>query len=273
MRVFQHFWSYGIAVVALQLAVPLESLAQAQQRERAGIMVGAFLTNRDTETRLDSNLGPGTDLDLEGDLGLESTTNVGRLNGYVWISPRQRFDFAYFDLSRSASRRIQERIDFGDLTFEINTTIDTEFDLSIVKTDYTFAPVSRERGYLGLTAGLYTAATKIALSERTLGRAESEDLTAPLPVVGLRGEIAVTDRLTIGGASQWFALDVGDASGRLRDFYIGADYRLGERFGVGLAYNDVSMNLTAEESGGFVGRLDWGYDGWLLYLKAELGRR
>ena len=42
---------------------------------------------------------------------------------------------------------------------------------------------------------------------------------------------------------------------------------------IGLAYNRVSMNIGAEEDGGFNGRIDWGYDGFLLYFKVDLGSR
>lgn len=262
-----------IAVALLYAFVsPIAAFGQERQRERAGILVGAFITDRGTETRLDSNAGSGTDIDFENDLGLDSSTTVGRFGGYVWFKPRHRFDFSVFDLSRSASRRINETVMFGDETFVIDTVVSTDFDLQIFKTDYTFAALSRERGYLGVTGGLYTMSTKISLSEATLARTEAEDLTAPLPVVGLRGEYEIADNITLGGAVQLFRVDVGDASGRLTDVYVGVDYRLGRRFGLGIAYNDVTMNITAEEIGGFEGRLDWGYDGWLLYFKASLGR-
>ena len=259
-------------VGALALIGPAQAQAQELQRERASIVLGAFITDRDTETRLDSDFGPGSDIELEDDLGLESSTTVFRFGADVWIKPRQRFDFTLFDLSRSATREISETFVFGDQTFDINTVVSTESDLTIGKIDYTFAVVNKDRGYLGLTGGLYIASTKLTLSEPNLGSTESEDLTAPLPVVGLRGEYAVTDRITIRGASQWFSVDFEDTSGSLRDTYVAADYRFGSRFALGLAYNEVTMNITAEDSGGWMGRLDWGYDGWLLYLKTDFGR-
>ena len=46
-----------------------------------------------------------------------------------------------------------------------------------------------------------------------------------------------------------------------------------ERMAVGLAYNRVSMNLGAVEDRGLNARLDWGYDGLLLYFKMNLGSR
>ena len=261
-------------VIGVAQCLPLTASAQPNDNmERASILFGAFITDRDSSTRLDSDSGDGTDLDLEEDLGLESSTSVARLGGYFWLGRRHRIDGAYFDLSRSASIPIKETIDYGDETFSINTVVNTDADLTIIKADYTFAAVARERGWFGVTAGLYVAETKMALSQATLGRTESEDLTAPLPLIGLRGDYAINDRITLRGAVQWFGYEADSIDGRLTDLYIGADYGFGERMAVGLAYNQVSMNLGAEKDDGFQGRIDWGYDGLLLYFKFDLGSR
>ena len=234
-------------------------------------MIGAFITDRQSTTRLDSDDGSGTEIDLEDDLGLESSTNVARLGGYVWLGKRHRLDGAYFNLNRESTFPIKETIDFGDQTFVINTSIQTESKLSIIKADYTYAVVAKDRGWLGLTGGLYIADTSLTLSQQTLGQAESEDVTAPLPVFGLRGDYAFNDHITLRGAAQYFAYEAQDVDGRLTDFYVGADYGFGKRMAVGLAYNKVSMNIGAIEDTGFDSRLDWGYDGFLLYFKVDLG--
>ena len=261
-------------LVCMGPLVPLAAGAQPKAGdERAGIILGAFITDRQSNTRFDSDAGDGTDIDMEDDLGLESSTNAARLGGYVWLGKRHRLDGAYFDLSRTASIPIQETIDFGDETFQINTALTTESDLTIIKADYTFAVLAKDRGYLGLTAGLYIAESGFALSQPTLGRAESEDVTAPLPLFGLRGDYAINDRITLTGAAQVFAYSTDSLDGHLTDFYVGADYGFGKRMAVGLAYNRVSMNIGAEDESGFDGRLDWGYDGFVLYFKVDLGSR
>ena len=253
--------------------LPAADAQPTAREERASIMLGAFVTDRESNTRLDSDEGEGTEIDLEDDLGLESSTNVARLGGYVWLGERHRLDGSYFDLSRSASLPINETIEFGDETFVINTVVETESDLTIIKADYTFAVLARERGWFGVTGGLYVAETTLSLSQATLGRAETEDVTAPLPVFGLRGDYAINDRITLRGAIQLFAFEADDVDGRFSDFYVGADYGFGERMAVGLAYNRVSMNLGAVEDRGLDARLDWGYDGFLLYFKLDLGSR
>ena len=257
------------------LSVSATLLAQEPaQRERAAISLGAFISRPATEARVDNDAGQGTDLNLEDDLGLQSSTTIARLDGHWWLSRRNRLDFSVFNYNRDGTRTINKTIDFGDQTFAINTVVNSTHNLDIVKAAYTFAPVIKDRGFVGLTAGLYVAQTKLSLSQATLGTAQTEDLTAPLPVIGVRGQYAVTDRIKLRGSLEVFGIDTGDVSGHLNDFNIAADYGFGKRFAVGVAYNDVAMNIEASEGGsGFRGALDWGYSGWLLYMNMDIGNR
>jgi hypothetical protein len=257
------------------LPVSTTLLAQEpEQRERAAISLGAFISRPATEARVDSDSGQGTDLNLEDDLGLQSSTTIARLDGHWWLSRRNRLDFSVFRFSRDGTRTIDETIDFGDRTFAINTVVNSTQDLDIAKAAYTFAPVIKDRGFVGLAAGLYVAQTELSLSQATLGTAQTEDLTAPLPVIGVRGQYAVTDRIKLRGSLEVFGIDTGDVAGHLNDFNIAADYGFGKRFAVGLAYNVVAMDIDASEGGsGFRGTLDWGYTGWLLYMNVDIGNR
>ena len=67
------------------LAFAANAQQDEPQRERGSVMLGAFITNRDSSTRVDSAFGPGTELNLEDDLGLDSSITVARLGGYRWF--------------------------------------------------------------------------------------------------------------------------------------------------------------------------------------------
>lgn len=262
----------GLATLASLSLTPSPAKAQNTDRERGSVYIGTFITDRNTSARVDSNAGnPGTDVDLEGDLGLKASTSVVRAGGYIWISARQRLDLSYFDLYRSASRKIDKTINFDDKTFLINTSVSSSNHLAITKLDYTFSFLNKDKGFLGVTGGFYVMQTRLSLSEPSLGTAESEGLTAPLPVVGLRGDYAINDRWTLRGAFQWFGISIDQASGHLTDTYAGVDYGFGKRFSIGLAYDTVSMNIEASKSGHLKGSLDWGYNGWLIYFKTDFG--
>jgi hypothetical protein len=261
-------------VIAALCALPFCASAQTNghRRERAGILLGAFITDRNTEARVDASDGSlGSDLDLESDLGLESSTSVVRFGGFVWLGERHRIDVSYFDLSRDASNRIDETIEFGDKVFAVDTVVDSSNKLTITKVDYVWSAISRDRGFFGIGGGLYVSETKLTLREASIGAAESRGITAPLPVLGLRGEYAFDNRWTVRGATQWFGIDTDTFGGRLLDAYVGADHGLGKHMAVGLAYNALKSEVTAHERR-LSGTLDWGYDGYLLYFKYDFGQ-
>jgi len=262
----------GLAATVWLSLVPLSANAQSADRERGSVYIGTFITDRNTSARVDSDAGnPGTDVDLEGDLGLKASTSVVRAGGDFWISRRQRLDLSYFDLSRSASRTIDKTINFDDKTFPINTVVSTHNQMTITKLDYTFAFLTRENWFVGVTGGLYVMKLGLSLNEPTLGTYSSQSLTAPLPVVGFRGEYGINDRWTLRGAFQWFGITLTDVSGHFTDTYAGVDRRLGKRFTVGLAYDTVGLNIDVKKTEHLKGSLDWGYNGWLLYFRADFG--
>ncbi len=260
----------SILLLALGVTFALPVLGSGRNTDRFSISLGAFITDRDTDSRLDSVAGQGTAIDFEKDLGLDASGTVLRLDGYYRFNRRHRIDFAVFDLSRDASATIDEQIDFGDETFGVNTTVSAEFDLLIVKAAYTWSVFDRNNGYLGLTAGLYTADTKSSLSEPTLGVAETRSITAPLPVVGLRGEYQLSQWWTLRGSAEFFAIEVDNVDGQLTDLHVGIDYRPAKRWAVGLGYNSVRIEVDSTKAA-FTGSLDWAYDGALLYLKLGFG--
>lgn len=259
-------------VAAMWFAV---SMAQAQEpanRERASIVLGVFVTEPEITARVDSSINnAGTELNLGDDLGLETSATIARLGGYYWFNRRHRLDTSWFSLSLDGARTIDETIEFRDETFTIDSLVETRADLDIVQASYTFAALIRERSFLGISGGLHVSSTGIGLTAPVSGRADSEDVTAPLPVIGLRGDWQFAERWTLRAAWQWFGLEIDDIDGHLTDTYVAVDYGFGDRFAVGLAFNDTGLDLERERRISS-SSLNWGYDGWLAYFKTDFGR-
>jgi hypothetical protein len=245
------------------------AMAQSDEFNRFGIGLGVFVSERNTTTRLAGQVGgEGTPIDLEGDLGLEKSSSVFRFDGYFRFNERHRLDFSAFDLSRSASKQIQTEIDFDDVIYPIDTVVSADFDLKIYKLAYTWSFMRRDKGYLGLTAGLYIADIGTRLAAESIGAVSGSGITAPLPVVGLRGQYDITEKWVFRGSAELFALEYGDFDGSLSDLYAGVDYRFRDRMAVGLGLNSVNLNVGVDSSG-FNGNLDWRYTGGILSVKFD----
>lgn len=253
---------------ALILMLSMFSPASAQTDPRFSIGLGAFFTDRDSQTRIDGEAGSGTDVDLETDLGLKKSDNVFRVDAYWRFAEKHRIDFSGFDLSRSASKRIEKDIAWNDTTYPLNTQLDADLDLTIYKAAYTWLFLKRDRSFLGATAGLYIADIGATLSASGIGSVEANDLTAPLPVVGLRGEYRFADRWSLRGSGEIFAIEYGDYDGSLYDLFVGLDFSVTDNIALGAGVNSVKLDVGVSKSG-FSGDLDWQYDGAMAYLKFD----
>lgn len=242
--------------------------AASHSDDRFSISLGLFITDRDTQTKLDGTADTGTPINLEEDLGLDASDNVFRVDGYYRFNERHRFDFSVFDLSRSSSKQIERDIQWGDEFYSVNTVIQADFDLAIYKAAYTYAFMRRDSGYLGATAGLYVADTKAGLAEQSLGQAEIGDITAPLPVIGLRGEYMFADRWKFRASGEFFFVEYEDVDGSLVDLYLGVDYAVFDHASIGIGVNSVALDVDATGSR-FQGSLDWNYTGGLIFVKFD----
>lgn len=259
----------AVATLALIVAVSQDGVAGARELddERLSLSLGIFITDRETNTRINAESGaPGSDVDLEKDLGLDSSDSVFRVDGYYKFNQRHRIDASWFDLSRSSTNEIGRDIEWNGTIYPIRTSVNSIFDLDIYKVAYTYSFLERDKGFLGVTAGAYIADFATTLAAPDLGLRESGDATAPLPVFGLRGEYRLSDRWTFRASGEFFVFEYDNWDGSLYDLYAGIDYRITENFAVGAAVNSVTFDIgLAEEN--LNGNVDWGYVGGLLFLK------
>ncbi|MFT7287017.1 MAG: hypothetical protein ACI87W_001126 [Halieaceae bacterium] len=261
----QWLFGSGVAAVLLLQAVPG---AWAQDDPRFSVSVGAFFTDRDSKTRLDGTAGEGSDVDLEGDLGIDGSDTVLRLDGYWRFAEKHRIDFSVFDLSRTASTQIDKEFTWKDTTYSIDTQLDTSLDLSIYKASYSWLFMKRDWGFVAATAGLYVADMGVSISVPETNSSEGGGVTAPLPVVGLRGEYNLNDRWSLRGSAEIFAVEYGDYSGSLSDIFAGIDFSATEHVALGLGFNAVQLDVGVEKSN-FNGDFDWSYSGAMAYLKFD----
>lgn len=262
---------YQLPVFILLTFYASVSLAADPGSERSSVSLGVFITDRNTEARLDSeSLGRGTVIDGENDLGLDSSDTVVRLDAYYRFNPRHRIDFSVFDLSRDATATIDRSIQFGDEIFDVNSTLSTDNDITIYKMAYTYSFMQWDKGYLGAIGGFYVLSSDISLVDIDTGQFESDGLTAPLPVIGLRGEYQLAARLSLRSSGELFAIEFDNVDGSLFDFYVGLDYEVSDKFSVGLGYNNVSLDVDVDGSD-FKGALDWSYEGALLSVAYSFG--
>ncbi len=242
---------------------------QSDESDRISLSLGVFLTERGTYTRLDGEVpGSGTEVDSEHDLGFDKADSVFRIDGAYRFTEKHRIDFSAFDLSRSSSKHIEQDIVWDGTLYPVDVLINANLDLQIYKLSYTWSFMLRERGFLGVSGGVYVADIGTSIAADSVGLSSSHATTAPLPVIGLRGQYDISENWSFRGSAEIFAFEYGDYDGSLYDLYAVVDYELTDHVSIGGGVNSVRMNIGVMKNS-FYGDLDWRYTGGLLFFKFD----
>lgn len=270
MNIQMHKASALITSLALLFsAMPAIAEQSADMDDRFSVSLGMFFTDRDSRMSLDGEVpNSGTDIDLEGDLGLDSSGTVFRMDGYFRFNERHRIDFSAFDLSRNGSKQIDEELVWDGEIYPIDVLIKSSFDMSIYKLAYTWSFMQRDNGYLGATAGLHIVDIGTSISAESIGQSSRGGATAPLPVFGLRGQYDFSEKWSLRGSAEFFVFEYENYSGSLHDIYAGIDYQFSRHVAFGVGINIVGLNVGVAETN-FDGDLKWRYGGGLLFLKFD----
>lgn len=262
--------------VAAQSSGPSESSPSSEAARgpsrfelRLGVQAFSTFTSR---IRLDSEAsGRGTELRLEDDLNLEERIDVARADAVYNFNERHYVWLATYDIDRTGTRQIDRVVRFGDDTFNIAANVSAALEERIGKVSYGFNALRRPRASFGPTFGLHVMELRASLGLTDTPLVEEAQTTAPLPVIGIRGQHEFGRRWQVLGAFQWFDVEFGDVDGLFNDFIVAIEHDTFDRFGFGLAVNSNSLDVESEDSG-FRGRIDLSFDSVLVYVKGSFGR-
>jgi hypothetical protein len=99
-----------------------------------------------------------------------------------------------------------------------------------------------------------------------------ERFTAPLPVVGLRGEVALTERWRLKGGVDVFYLQFDQTTGALADSSLAIEYLAFKHVGFGLGVNNLRLKVKANADNDLGldldGQLKFNFTGAMFYVKA-----
>jgi hypothetical protein len=245
--------------------------------EKFSLNLGYFISNTETDFRLGSGLG--VSVDVEDLLGLDTTNSVFRV-GASWRftdNRRHRIDFQWFSFRRDGTRTIGEDIvyedkDGNEQVIEAGTEVEASFDFDIYKAAYSYSFFQDDRIDLAGSFGLYVMPIDFGFEATgLLNVGGSERFTAPLPVFGIRGDVAITPKWYLRSGLQAFYLEIGEFTGSILAANVAIEYLPWKHFGFGLGFDSLSVHVEADGKDypaiDFKGEVDFDYRGLLLYGK------
>jgi hypothetical protein len=236
---------------------------------KAGLSVGAsFLANFDTTVQVSGEAGAGAVLDLEDFLNVDDDYLVARADLFYAFTPRHRIDFSIYDIAREGTETLPEDIVVGDETIPAGE-VKTNMDTTIIKAAYRYNFVMDGRTAIGASFGFHTMAIDLGIESTSFAVDEGFRATAPLPVLGLHGEYALSERWKLLASIEMFQIDIGFAKGYLADNRLAIEHDLFDHVGWGFALNGFQLDAEFEDDS-LTGDLEYAYQGLFLYLRLYL---
>jgi len=215
--------------------------------DRFRVSLGGFYAESNTSARLsNSNGGGGVDVNFEDALGLEERKLVGEFSAYWRVSSRWRVDVDYFRLNRTATRILANDISWGDNTFTVGSNVTSSLTISDLRTSLGYSFFRRTDKELGIALGVHTLGYKASI-EGSSGGARSESVTAPLPVLSLYGQFALTDTWALSVRTDWLSLEYDKYSGSIRASRLDVVYQPFKHVAFGLGIHSLALKLDVQD--------------------------
>ena len=267
------FLIFGVVVATPARGADDAGMGRDSPWERFSLSLGGFIANFNSDVTLGGKeLGAGINVDVEDALGLDTSLTVFRGDALFRLgsSRRHRIDLNYYDLRRSSTKNMQAQIEIGDKVFPIGTTVDSFFNIKVIRGGYSYSLIQDERFDFGLGLGLFIMPIEVGVKAVGIGATE-ESITAPLPTVVLRFDFAITPKWFLRQSIEAFYLEAGDFRGALYSASISVEYKPWKNFGIGAGYNSFDLRIKADGNDypniKLTGKIEFSYSGLLLYGK------
>ncbi len=245
--------------------------------DRVWVDLGGQINDLRTEAAATGAAGVGTSINFEDIFNLPGDKWTVRMLGTARISKKRRWiDFGYVLINRSGSRIIQDDVVWGDYTFTAGGRVTGKFNTAFLYTAFRYDFLHEEKVRISGSAGLSFAKITMGLSGSgnvvgpggpIAGSFEKDNsVTAPVPMVGLNLDWALTRRLVLRTYTRFFKLNFDGNKGGQYDNGIHLNWYFVKNFGMGIGYDKTELRADRINlAGDVVGKFDYVLTGVGLY--------
>lgn len=231
--------------------------------ERFTFRLGGVFPTHDTFTRLQpADLPTIPGIDLERDTGFADNTTDFRFEAAWRPGRRHEIRLGWFEMNRSSTARLSGEIEWGDEVFPIDAEITGSWDTRVIKLDYRYSLIKKERVDFGLSAGLFVMRVASGIGLAGSAEASNEDVnrTAPLPMLGADVDWLVADRFMLRAGAQYFAISIDDSiDGSWLEARAALEWSATRNLGIGAGYLLADIDVAAELSEAQIAEFEYRY--------------
>ena len=241
----------------------LASISAARAEDFAGdvpdrvlIDVGGSFNEVSTDVAVRGPSGIGATINFEDVFDMPGSKTTARMIGTVRISEKRRWiDFGYVDINRSGTRVLDKDIEFGDYTYqqggEVKARFATQFAYTAFRYDFLHEDKIRISGSAGLTLLRFVVSVdgQAGFVQDSTGAQVSTDFqrkgsaAAPVPMIGLNLDWALTKRLVLRTYTRFFRLNLSTFNGGLNESGMRLNWYFAKHFGLGLGLDRSDLQV------------------------------
>ncbi len=229
--------------------------------------LGATFMNSNTQAELKSSAGAGAVLDFEDAFGLAENDWAPEGLARWRFSERWRLELEYFSLNRSNSRTTTQDITWGDTTIPAGTLAKGKFDVSVLRVSCGYSFFKTQDKELGVALGFHVTQFDAEVSTSG-GSAGDAKVLAPLPVVSMFGQFALTDEWSVGGRLDALRLEYAPFYGNVLSVGVDALWQPWRHWGFGFGWRTLQINGGVSSSD-WEGNLSTTYTGPIAYITSS----
>ena len=213
---------------------------------------GYFIGVQDTNIYTQKS-GIGATINLQKLFDMDQKVSVGRINAVYKFSPKHRIEASWYSVNSESSQSAD--FVFNDIPIDASADLNIYFSTDIYKLNYAYSVYKTNKFEFSFRAGLHitkvTTGYQATYNINEINETLEEDaigITAPLPVLGFGLTYALTPKLTLNYAIDYFALSYDSSvSGSMSDSLISLDYNFNRYIGIGGGLNRTQMRFKATD--------------------------
>ena len=243
-----------LIIFVFSISVVFSGSAKALE---VGVEGDYWMANLSGDMQSDLGAIEGSTIELKEDIDMESENIFG---GKVYFEAgKHRLDVGYMPLKFEGTKTLDILITFHGNDYTAGTKVDSKLEINQFDVQYTYWLLNfttGARARLGLVGAVKNIDASASLKADTLSLDETQSITLPIPMVGLRAETGIGDlvRLTASGVGVAYSgnsiIDVMAAIevSPIPLFGISAGFR-----GMYLTVDSDDTKINANVSGAFIG--------------------
>ncbi|MEL7448600.1 MAG: MipA/OmpV family protein [Pseudomonadota bacterium] len=233
------------------------SLFQTRERRgdlaSRGLELRASITNSSLDTDVTRTPSPGAQaqtVNAEDALNVSDEESVFQFDARVRLGYYHRLELTAFELERSSSTELNQDVTFGGREFPAGSSLNTQLDISLIRTAYSYSLMRDEQKELSLAVGLSFVNFNAGITDSEVPGEESLNLDATLPTLGARGSVTLGEHWTVEADAFVFAMEFDRYDGVMSQVSLGVDRRFGStvRVGLGLDYFRLALDAADERA-------------------------